>query len=1114
VKNHHPSFANKLKLGLAFASCCALWSAPASADDIDIYGVSASPDAMPNILFFMDNTSNWSASNQAWSASSMYAVCLTKPVSTQLACKNSIETIFYAGIPGTGSGAKKRPWEGGFSANADDVKLKQGQVELRSLRLVLNEFVCSGANTDLKVKVGVMFFNDQGSVRSNGDRPGYIRQAVRPLTGTATTVGSTCKTLIDDLTLIDANITNPEFKGPSNADYGSALFEAFKYFGGYTNPALVSSSTPGSPTGSQAYGAARFSNTTSLEDVGAFTNGSKTHYSSPYGNDGECGRSYVVLVGNTYPNSEPSAGPARFQGLGYTPPTITADPSRYADEWSQFLANTDVSPLAGVQRVFTYAINVYKDQPSASQRTLLQSMADKGGIGRAGYLEVGGDLTAMINGFRDIITSVSATNSVFTATTLPVSTTTQGSYLNQLFIGMFRPDGDAKPRWVGNVKQYKLGMLDNGDVQVVDARSRPAVMNGGSGFFDPLSESFWSASSIFFTNAPSGTPLSISDLPDGQIVEKGGVAQTLRTRYMTGAGARKVYTLPVTPPARGTPLSATPFSTANPALTAFTADEIAWVRGENNVATGAGAEFFGMYRAANGEPTVATARPSIHGDILHSRPVAVNYGSAGVVVFYGANDGFLRAVNGNQTGAGAGEELWSFVAPEHYTMLKRQRDDTPELYLPSTDSTGGPAAQLSGSSKKDYAMDGPMGLFARYGSDGNLSEGMVYAAMRRGGTSVYAFDVSTVTAPKFAWKITNSPEFDKLAQTWSMPKAVIFPKTDTNPIYEDPMVIMGGGYDPGEDTNSSTDVGNRIYVINGRTGAKIHELTTDFSVPGDVTVVDTNADGVFDRGYVADVRGNVWRINMSDSAGNLRSPTAWTIKKIASLGGKVFHAPDVVVTRNYIAVLVGTGDREKPLMVSTNDSFFMIKDTKLSEADRVGFIEKDDMTVVARVDESNGDAAGFSYVAASVNDAEGCYIELSTQGEKVVNTPFTIAGATYFGTNRPTPALGSCTGSRGQARTYQFPLFCGVPRTVILAGGGMPPSPVGGLVSISVNGRTRLVPFLIGGGGITRTGFDPNQPGSMLGGGLGGSAFDAERVRPPISPVRKRNFWQITDGNR
>jgi type IV pilus assembly protein PilY1 len=141
-------------------------------------------------------------------------------------------------------------------------------------------------------------------------------------------------------------------------------------------------------------------------------------------------------------------------------------------------------------------------------------------------------------------------------------------------------------------------------------------------------------------------------------------------------------------------------------------------------------------------------------------------------------------------------------------------------------------------------------------------------------------------------------------------------------------LIMGAGYDAAEDLNSSNNIGNSIYIINGDTGALIKELATDYSVPSDVTVVDANGDGEPDRAYVADVRGNVYRVDFP-SSGSLLDFNSWaatTAVKIADVGGKVFYAPDVVVTKDFIAVLVGTGDREKPLLASTTDKFVLIKD--------------------------------------------------------------------------------------------------------------------------------------------------------------------------------------------
>ena len=202
--------------------------------------------------------------------------------------------------------------------------------------------------------------NDTGSVLSNGHGTGFMRFAVQPLAGTASTTGSTCKKLIDDLDTIDAQINDPNYKAPSSANYGAALYEIFKYYGGHSNPALAANPEPngGSPIGATGYGRKRYSKLTTLDDPNAFEDPStRTTYKSPITSANACANNYVVLVGNGYPNQEPNnGGPTIFNGIGYTPPTlspITSDASRYADEWAYFLANTDVSDLVGVQRVFS-----------------------------------------------------------------------------------------------------------------------------------------------------------------------------------------------------------------------------------------------------------------------------------------------------------------------------------------------------------------------------------------------------------------------------------------------------------------------------------------------------------------------------------------------------------------------------------------------------------------------------------------------------------------------------------------------------------------------------------------------------------------------------------------
>ena len=115
-------------------------------------------------------------------------------------------------------------------------------------------------------------------------------------------------------------------------------------------------------------------------------------------------------------------------------------------------------------------------------------------------------------------------------------------------------------------------------------------------------------------------------------------------------------------------------------------------------------------------------------------------------------------------------------------------------------------------------------------------------------------------------------------------------------------------------------------------------------------------------------------------------------------------------------------------------------------------------------------------------------------GEKVANASTTFRGMTYFGTNRPVASNLSCTANLGEAKSYAAPLFCRAPSSQILNGGGLPPSPVSGFVSISYtdsNGHTvtKKKEFLIGA---------PNAKGSGI---------ETSNTPSTINVPRKRRYW-------
>ena len=169
--------------------------------------------------------------------------------------------------------------------------------------------------------------------------------------------------------------------------------------------------------------------------------------------------------------------------------TYTADNHPFnADEWARFLYQTGAVVGSTHQPVTTYTIDVYNSQPNALTSSLLISMANAGG---GKYFNATNE-QAIVSALTNIFTEIQAVNSTFASASLPVSVNTQNAYLNQVFIGMFRPTADRTPRWLGNMKQYQIGYVDGG-LALADKNGNSAV-NFNTGFVSPSAQSFWTTS--------------------------------------------------------------------------------------------------------------------------------------------------------------------------------------------------------------------------------------------------------------------------------------------------------------------------------------------------------------------------------------------------------------------------------------------------------------------------------------------------------------------------------------------------------------------------------------------------------------------------------------------
>lgn len=986
------------------------------AEDIDIFAGASPSSDLPNVLLVLDNSANW--------ASTL-----------------SVPDCSYS----DGTGGPK----------ADNPGQEQGKkiaIEKCALYNVVRELP-TGPNGEALFNVALMYMN---SPNADG---GYPRHRFVPL-------NTTGKALLME-TIRNTMIGNAADQG-SNADLARSLWESYLWF---------SQQLP-------LYGKAQTNTSRVRFDAGAFDGSGR--YVSP--SAASCAKNYVVLLTNGSPQSTESDILTRLQGAGANTsqlvyPTAyiaSSDQNNWADETARFLRDADVSSRDGRQPITTYGISVLPAAPSTSEQrygNFVREIAKQGG----GLYYSASNVEALTTALKNIFNNIQSVNSVFSAANLPVSVNTQGTFDNQVFLGVFKPNAEGLPRWVGNLKQYQFS-YDGTTLRLVDSRGTDAVLPNTQ-FINPAAVSFWTTPSTFWENDPSGTPATGSDSPDGSVVAKGGHAQRLRTIYLNSQSSRRVFTcMDCGAGAMLGTTASTRFETANTAITrellgasdaTARAQLINWIRGEDNRG-----DELGPTDPSSG--AAITVRPSVHADVLHSRPAVVNYGgSIGTVVLYGTNDGLLKAVRGTQTGTDAGTELWSFVPEEFFGKLSRQRENVPEVRYRTT-----PAA-LTTARPRDYFVDGPISTYKA-----PTGEVYLYATMRRGGRFIYAFDITDPTQPRFLWKKSNA-DIPSMGQTWSDIRVVKLKGRDT------PVLLMGGGYDAAAE-DCETDpcppvtMGNSVIVLDAVSGSivKVFSTGVDRPVTGAVAVIDYDRDRLADRGYFADLGGNIYRIDFAtDSSGNFSS-AAWTMYKVAALGGKFMFGPDVVpVTvglQRAVALMVGSGDREKPWLMTSSDRFYVVLDTHAGVGPPSGHTP---ITVADLLPQS-------SYATATTPPA-GCYLQLEP-GEKVISGATTLSGLTFFNTNKPVPpSPNACLGDLGVARGYAMQLVCGAVTHSEFAGGGLPPSPVGGIVSVynSQTGRTEQVPFVISGGGAGGNGTGTVSPVST------------QKLPTPALDKRKRRYW-------
>jgi type IV pilus assembly protein PilY1 len=732
-----------------------------------------------------------------------------------------------------------------------------------------------------------------------------------------------------------------------------------------------------------------------LYEAGLYFKGGRSYFNSGVNYTSpiqySCQRNYVIIItdgeptydrnsvlkdgatvsGTVFPKIGDQDGDKREPGM-VNDPHYDLNGSDYLDDVAKYLYDTDLrSDLTGTQNIITYAIG-FTISSSLLERTATL------GHGRYFYSQNAQNLASV---FQNIIGEILAKSTSFVAPIVPVSRLERTTAGDKIYLAFFKPA--ANEMWSGNIKKFGVQQTDNpgsglykGDI--TDSSGNKAL--DSSGQFYSTARSFWTSASM-----------------DGGEVEQGGVGEVLMNRNFT-SNPRNLYTYFYTN--ANLNHSSNAFTTGNASITptvlGLLADD---TTGKNKLIN-----FVFGYDAyddnANGNTT--EKRDWLLGSFLHSRPLIIHYGTTRSVIFAGANDGMLHAFDDSD-----GRELWGFIPPVVLNKLQALHADLIETYV-----DGSPRTYLS------------------YDANGNLTQAILLFGLRRGGDCYYALDVTNPDVPTFLWEIgpggrvylTNPKDaltdYQQLGQTWSSP---IIGKIAYG-AGEKWVAFIGGGYDTNQDNDpvlASDSKGRAIYVVDLLTGSLVKRFSITeypdmtYSIPSDISKVDTDGNGKIDRLYVGDMGGRIWRFNICDP--NYPDPSSpshcdadpanWTAKIVfksnpgASDRRKIFYPPDVTLERdtaNYEMLFFGTGDREAPKESAVINRIYAVKDKNPSTP----YQESTDLVNVTSdilQDPTKTEAQKID-ILNQLKSASGWFITLEYASEKSLATPVVFYKTAYFTT--------------------------------------------------------------------------------------------------------------------
>ena len=628
------------------------------------------------------------------------------------------------------------------------------------------------------------------------------------------------------------------------------------------------------------------------------------------------------------------------------------------------------------RRIMTHTIGF---AANATANNFLNKLALQGG---GGFYKAD-DSSELLEAFDSILRSVKDVNATFVSPGVAVNQLNRLTHRDELYFALFKPAEGSL--WPGNLKKYKLDgntIVDKDGVNAVDSVT---------GYFTDTSHSYWSV------------------LTDGNDVRKGGAISLFDSSrnmyFVDGVGS-------VIKSANRVNETNSNISVADMGVAAKTDGNLLrdtvlkWTRGVD-------------LKDADGDGDITDIRLQM-GDPIHSQPVIVNYSATDSAIFVATNQGFLHSFD-----AATGEENFAIIPKELLANL--------HIFYENNSTFN-----------HVYGLDGDI-VYRKVDDKQYL-----YVGMRRGGRNYYVFDVTSKTSPKLVYSINGGDSgVEKLGQTWSRPTLTKMKFGDT----VKNVMIVGGGYDEqqdGKDERSPDNLGNAVFIFDADNGtllwtasntdADLNLGAMQYSIPGRISVIDRDRDGLADHMYAADMGGQVFRFDIYNGKSG-----ADFIKgaRLADFGGSgtannrhFYYGPDVseiaLDDEIYYAVAVGSGWRAAPLNTEVDDRFYMIKDKGVFITDENNLysfapsLTHNDLFNATSHALTSSDDATRELAASTFADKAGWYMEMTTAGEKILASPLIIDYKVLFTSYIPASSSQSaCAPPTGNSRAYLVNLING-----------------------------------------------------------------------------------------